>query len=141
MAAVRGTEVLIKRGNGADPEVFTTVGAIRNATITINGNPIDVTTADDVDGNNEIWRTSITGVKDFSISGDGVAKALLPVQTVYNDFATGAITNYEVVAKWFGTWTVAMIVTNMTIEGPYDGAETFSIELQAAGAPTFVAET
>jgi len=143
MTAKRGTLLLIKRGDGASPEVFTTVGALRNATLTFNGNPIDVTTADDVDGNNEIWRSQITGVKDFSVSGDGVGKAIEPVQSVYEDFAgvNAVVRNYQVVVPYVGTWTLPMVVTNMTFEGPYDGAVTFSVELQSAGAPTFVAET
>ena len=141
MAAKRGSLLLIKRGDGADPEVFTSVGALRNGNVTFDGNPIDVTTSDDVDGSNEIWSAFITGVKGMSISGDGVGKAIEPVQSVYEDFASGAITNYEIVVPHVGTWTVAMVVTNMTFDGPFDGAVTFNLSMQAAGAPTFVAET
>lgn len=142
MPAVRGSTLLLQRGDGGTPtESFTTVGALQNATVNLNGNPIDVTTSDDVDVNNEIWRANITGVKDLSISGNGVAKALEPIQSVYNDFATGAIRNYQVVVPFVGTYTVAFVITAMTFEGPYDGAATFSIELTSAGAPTFVAQT
>lgn len=140
MAAVRGSELLIKRGDGASPEVFTTIGAIRNSRVTFDGNPIDVTTADDVDGNNEIWRTQITGVKSLAVSGDGIGKQLQPIQSMYSDFALGTISNYQVVIPYIGTFTVAMVITNMTFDGSYDGASTFSIEIASASAPTFVAE-
>lgn len=142
MAAKRGSTLLIKRGDGATPtEAFTTVGALRNGNITFDGNPIDVTTADDVDGNNEIWSSFITGVKSLSISGDGVAKAIEPIQSIYEDFAQGTIGNYEIVVPFVGTWTVPFVITNISFEGPYDGALTFSLSAQSAGAPTFVAET
>lgn len=141
MPAIRGSALLIKRGDGASSEVFTTVGALQSSTVTINGDPIEVTTADDVDVNDEIWRTFITGPKTLSVSGNGIAKAFLPVQTVYNDFATGAVSNYELVVPNVGTFTAAMIVGSMTFEGPYDGVTGFSLDLQAAAAPTFVAET
>lgn len=141
MPAQRGSKLLIKRGDGADPEVFTTVGALQNSTLNINGNPINVTTGDDVDGNDEIWQTYITGPKDLSVSGNGIGKDLEPLQSVYDDFATGTIRNYEIVVPNLGTFTLAMIVSNMVFEGPYDGAQGFSLELQSAGAPTFVAET
>lgn len=141
MSAKRGGTLLVKRGDGESSEVFTTVGAIRNATLNINGSPIDVTTVDDVDANNEIWRASITGLKELSISGDGIGKAIEPIQSVYEDFANGTITNYEIVVPYVGTWTVAMIVTEMSFEGPYDGALTFSLGLASAAAPTFEAET
>lgn len=141
MAAKRGSELLIKRGDGADPEVFTTVGALQSATVTFDGQPIDVTTADDVDGSNQIWRTYISGVKEMSISGNGIGKVIEPVQSVYEDFAAGSIVNFEVVVPFVGTWTVPMIVSNMTFNGPFDGTLGFDIALNSAGAPTFVAET
>lgn len=140
MVAKRGSDVTISRGDAASPEVFTAVGAVQNCTPSISGDPIDVTTGDDVVAG-EIWRTHITGVKDFEVSCDGITKAFLPMQTIYNDFATGAITNYEIVVPNIGTWTVAMIVGSMDFPGPYDGPSGFSLTLKANGAPTFVAET
>lgn len=141
MSAVRGSNLLIRRGNGATPtEVFTTVGALQSSNLNINGNPIEVTTGDDVDVNNEIWRSYITGPKDLSVSGNGIGKALEPIQSVYNDFATGVITNYEIVVPNLGTFTLPMIVGSMEFTGPYDNVQGFSLTLQSAGAPTFVAE-
>lgn len=142
MPAQRGSKLLIKRGDGATPtEAFTTVGALQNASLSINGNPIEVTTSDDVDVNDEIWRSYITGPKDLSVSGNGIGKDLEPIQSVYNDFATGAITNYEIVVPNLGTFTLPIIVGNMEFTGQFDNAQGFSITLQSAGAPTFVAET
>jgi len=141
MSAKRGGTLLVKRSNGDSPETFTTVGAIRNASLSINGSPIDVTTVDDVDGNNEIWRTSITGLKDLSISGDGIGKAIEPIQSFYEDFAAGTLTNYQIVVPYVGTWEASMIITEMTFEGPYDGVLSFSFGMAAASAPTFTAET
>lgn len=140
MAAARGSKLLIKRGDGAPSETFTTVGSLQNATLNINGSPIEVTTADDIDGNDEIWRTYITGPKDLGVSGNGISKAFQPVQAVYNDFATGAITNYQIVVPNVGTFELAMIVGSMSFEGPYDGVTGFNLELQSAAAPTFTAE-
>ena len=140
MPATRGSDLLIKRGDGASPEVFTTVGALQSSTLTLNGDPIEVTTADDVDGNGEIWKTFITGPKSFSVSGNGIGKALLPLQSVYDDFATGALTNYQVVVPNLGTFSLSMIVGSMSFDGPYDGVQGFTVELNGSSAPTFVAE-
>jgi predicted secreted protein len=140
MPAQRGSDLLIKRGDGQPTEVFTTVGALQSSTLRINGNPIEVTTADDVDVNGEIWKTFITGPKDLGVSGNGIGKALEPIQSVYNDYATGAITNYQLVVPNLGTFTVAMIVGNMEFSGQYDGVAGFSLDLQSAAAPTFAAE-
>lgn len=137
MPAQRGSNLLISRGDGGGPEVFTAVGALKNASINFNGNPIDVTTRDDVDVNNEIWQTFITGPKSGTISGDGLSKDIGVVQDMYNDFATGAITNYQVLEPNVGTWEAPFIVSDMSYDGPYDEALSFNVTLQLAGAPTF----
>jgi len=141
MAARRGSELIIRRGDGQPSETFTAIGAVQSSTLDINGNPIEVTTGDDVDGNNEIWQTFITGPKNFSLQARGIAKSTQPLQNVYDDFATGALTNYEIVIPQLGTFTISMIVGAMSFEGPYDGVASFDVTLQAAAAPTtFVAE-
>lgn len=141
MVAKRGSELTISRGDGASPEVFTQVGDVQNATLTINGNAIEITTGDDVDGNGEIWRTYLTGPKDFSVQANGISNAFLPIQTVYDDYATGAFTNYEIAVPNVGTYTLSMIVDTMEFTGNYDGAAGFSVTLRASGAPAFVAAT
>lgn len=141
MAAERGAKALLRRGDGGDPEAFTLIGGMQNVDIQFDGNPIDVTTSDDVDGNNEIWQTFITGVKTMSVSGTFIPKDLVGGQALYNDFSTGAIVNYEVVSPNLGTWTVAMIVSGFPITNSYDGVSSVQVTLQASGAPTFVAET
>jgi TP901-1 family phage major tail protein len=141
MTAKRGSELLLKRGDGAGTEVFTTVGTLRTKSLTFNGNPIDVTTDADVDGNGEVWQTFITGVKTIAINGSGIAKAIEPAQSVYEDFAEGNIVNYQAIVPYIGTWTAPFIVTSMDFNGNHDGTVDFTLSMQAAGAPTFVAET
>lgn len=143
MTAVRGSELLVKRGAGdGPPETFATLAALRTKSLTIGGNKINVTTADDIDANDQIWNTFISGAKDFSISGEAIAKAnnKTQVQAVYDDFATGVVTNYEIVVPYLGTFTVAMIVDEFSFNAPYDDVLSFNLGLSANGAPTFVAE-
>lgn len=140
MTAKRGSTLLLKRHDGSS---YVTVGALQSKSLSINGNPIDVTTADNVDVNDEMWQTFITGLKSLSISNaNGIAKSdnKAIVQAVYDDFATGTVTSYQVVVPYLGTFEVDMIVGNMEFSGPHDGVMGFTISLQAAGAPTFTAE-
>lgn len=141
MPARRGSELVIRRGDGGSPETFTAIGALQNSNWSINGNPIDVTTADDVDVNGEIWQTFITGPKSGSVSGNGIGKALQPLQNLYTDFANGVIRNMQIVVPNLGTFTAAFVITQMEFTGPYDGVQGFNITLQLSGAPVFVAET
>lgn len=141
MVAKRGSGLKIKRTNSDSPETFTAIGDVQNATLNIGGNPIDITTGDNLDENDEIWQVFLTGPKNISVSANGISNAFLPIQTVYNDFATGASTNYQIVVPNVGTWEMTMIVSDMEFAGPYDGPAGFSLTLQASGNPTFTAET
>jgi predicted secreted protein len=137
-----GFDFLLKRGDGGGPEVFTVVGALRAKTLTADGGQIDVTTDDDKDANGVLWSVFETGVHSFELTASGVAKltAKTDLQAMYDDFATGAVANYQVVVPFLGTWEVALVVTNMTIPAQHDQEITFDTTLVANGAPVFTPE-
>jgi len=143
MAAVSGAGVLIKRGNGATPtEVFATLGGMRSPSITLNGNPVDTTSADDVDGDGTFWRTMMNSAKTFQVSGDLIVKTQhkTQLQGVEADFRTDLVTNYEIIIPVLGVYVVPVIVTNFSINASYDNVISASVTLDAAGAPAFTAE-
>ena len=43
MAAQKGSALLMKIGNGASPEVFTTIGGMRSTSISMNDEVVDIT--------------------------------------------------------------------------------------------------
>ena len=69
MAVQKGSALLVKVGNAASPEVFATVAGLRDTSISINSETIDVTNKDSAR-----VRTLLAdaGIKSFSISGSGV---------------------------------------------------------------------
>ena len=69
-----------------------------------------------------------------------IGKAIEPVQSLYEDFADGVLRNIEVTVPYVGTWVAPMIVQNLQFEGPYEGAVTFTLTLESAGAPDFTPE-
>ena len=70
MGAQRGRDMLLKIGDGAAPEVFTTVAGLRARTISLNAKTADVTDADSAGR----WRELLAGagMKSASVSGQGV---------------------------------------------------------------------
>ena len=52
MSAQKGKDLLIKIGNGATPEVFTTVAGLRATTLAFNAQHVDVTNSASAD----MWR-------------------------------------------------------------------------------------
>lgn len=139
MSAKRGDNLVIKRYDGAS---YVTVGSLRTKTLNLNGNRINVTTDDDVDANSEIWNTYITGPKDLIVEGEAIIKAASKtlVQAIYDDFATGTLTDYQVIVPKLGTFEVAMIVDSFSQNAAYDNVISFNLTLAAAAAPTFTAE-
>ena len=71
MTAQRGKDLLIKIGDGADPENFTTVAGLRATSLDFNAQTIDITNSDSVD----MWRELLAdGVKSATVAGSGVFK-------------------------------------------------------------------
>ncbi|MEM1421831.1 MAG: phage tail tube protein [Pseudomonadota bacterium] len=143
MTGFLGSDLLVKIGDGASPtEAFAQFAALRNSSLSLGGAPVDQTTADDKDVNGNIWQTVIAGPKSFSISADGVAKTAnkSQVQQVLDDFTNNTPRNYEVTVPVFGVFVVSIVVTNFEITAQYDDVITFSITLQANGAPAFTPE-
>jgi TP901-1 family phage major tail protein len=134
MAAQKGKLFVIKIGDGEEPEVFTTLAGVRNLSLTINGEVIDVTTKDDAS-----WRTLL--------EGNGIKTASMSVEGIVKDTATETLLrskineawNYETVYpngdKYAGTW----VLTSFTDTGGHNDALTFSAQFENASALTFTA--
>ncbi|HYF21854.1 MAG TPA: phage major tail protein, TP901-1 family, partial [Caulobacteraceae bacterium] len=57
MAAQRGKDMLLKIGDGADPQAFTTVAGLRARTISLNARTVDATDSDSAGR----WRELLAG--------------------------------------------------------------------------------
>src|ERR1700733_9050478 len=127
MTAQKGKDLLIKVGDGADPEVFTTVAGLRATTLAFNAQAIDVTNADSA----EQWRELLAGggVKSATISGSGVFKDAASDAALRTAFFNQAVPNWTVVIPSFGTVSGPFKVTALSYEGPYDGELKLALSL------------
>jgi TP901-1 family phage major tail protein len=136
MTAQRGKDLLVKIGDGADPEVFTTAAGLRATTLAFNAQTIDVTNSDSVDE----WRELLaSGVKSATVSGSGVFKDAASDTAIRNAFFNQSLANWQVVVPSFGTVTGPFKITSLQYDGPYDGEVKISMSLASAGALTFAA--
>jgi TP901-1 family phage major tail protein len=134
MTAQRGRDLLIKTGDGADPEVFTSVAGLRATTLAFNASTVDITNADSADA----WRELLAGgVKSATISGSGVFKDAASDAVLRTAFFNAAIGNYQIVIPGFGTVTGPFKITALQYDGPYDGEVKIALSLASAGALTF----
>ena len=142
MAKKKGRTLLIKIGDGADPEVFTTLCALQSKTITINNEEFDVTTPDCDAPEGPMWTEVMDGTKRVSVSGNGTSKGedaekrLLEVL-----MASPPIANLQVIVPNFGQFDAAFFCNSGDLGGEQSGAGTFSLSAGSSGAVTFTAET
>ena len=134
MAAQKGSALLLKIGDGASPEAFTTVGGLRSTSITLNDEAVDVTTKD-----SSSLRALLAngGVQTISISGSGVFTDAASETTLRGKFGASSFSNFQVIIPDFGTYTGAFMVASLEYAGEYNGEVTYSVTLDSSGTITF----
>ncbi len=137
MSGQKGRDVLIKIGDGEDPESFTTIAGIRAKTISLNARPVDDTSGESP----EAWRELIAGagVKSASVSGVGVFKDAASDALIQQAFFAQAIKAFQLVIPDFGTLEGAFLIEALDYSGDHDGEAAFAITLASAGALSFTA--
>jgi TP901-1 family phage major tail protein len=133
MAVQKGSALLVKVGNGGSPETFTTVAGLRDTSISINAETIDVTNKD-----SSRVRTLLAnaGIKSFSISGSGVFTDGASEQTILTNFSATTFSNYQFLVPDFNTFTGAFQVTAIEYSGTYNDAVTYTMSFESAGTVT-----
>ncbi|GAA0548087.1 TP901-1 family phage major tail protein [Rhizomicrobium palustre] len=136
MTAQRGRDLLIKIGDGQNPETFTTVAGLRTTGLSFNATTIDITNADSTD----MWRELLAaGVKSAALSGSGVFKDAASDLALRSAFFAQSLTNFQIVIPHFGTVAGPFKLTELKYEGPYDGEVKIQLSLASAGALSFAA--
>ena len=137
MAAQRGKDILLKIGDGASPETFTTVAGLRARTISLNAKTVDATDSDSAGR----WRELLAGagVKSASVSGAGI----------FRDAASDALMREAFFAQDAGTWRLVVpdfgvlegrfLVAALEYAGEHEGEATYALTLASAGQVSFAA--
>jgi len=133
MPAVSGTTVLLKRGDGESSETFTTIGQLSEKDISFDGETVDTTTDENVDGSGQVWTERASFVREIMVNGTAVAKQQSPWQDLYADWAAGTVRNFQIVVPYIGTWTCAFIVRTISVAGPTKGHMPVTLALESAG--------
>jgi TP901-1 family phage major tail protein len=137
MTAQKGKDLLIKIGDGASPEAFTTVAGLRATSLAFNAQGVDVTNADSADQ----WREFLAGggVKSATVTGSGVFKDAASDASLRSAFFNQATGDFQLVIPSFGTITGPFKIVSLQYDGPFDGELKISLTLNSAGALTFAA--
>lgn len=128
-----GKDLLLKIGDGASPEVFSTVAAQRSTAWSINNEQIDVTDKDD-----SRWRKLIEGgVRSMSLTASGLVNDHATYVLLTNMAAQGSIKNFQIVFADGMTFEGAFQLTTIEATGEHTDAQQYSTTLESAGDITF----
>lgn len=137
MAAQRGKDILIKIGDGGDPESFTTVAGLRARTLSLNARGVDVTDGDSAGR----WRELLAGagVRQASVSGAGVFRDAASDALIREAFFSQAARRWRLIVPDFGTLEGPFLVAALEYAGEHEGEASFALTLASAGEIAFEA--
>ncbi len=137
MAQQVGRSLLIKRGDGASPEQFTTVCGFKARTFQINNNIVDVSVPDCVTPSGKVPEASVYGVQGLQFSGSGFfdndAVGLAIAAAAFNQTAG----NYQVIVPGVGTYAGSFLIENFQWSGEMQGNMEFEATFRLTGTGTF----
>ena len=115
MAKQLGRTLLVKIGDGAGSEAFTTIAGLNSKSITINNSAIDVTTPDATTPSGALFAQSLNGLKSVSVLGDGIFLDESEQEGWLKTIAMQAdpVANFELVVPDFGTYSGEFRVTSL----------------------------
>ena len=137
MAAQAGKDMLLKIGDGGEPEGFVTVAGLKARTIGLNARTVDVTDAD----SSGRWRELLAGagVKSCSVSGQGIFRDAASDARVREVFFEQAARNWRLIVPDFGVIEGPFLVAALEYAGDHAGEATFALNLASAGELSFEA--
>ncbi len=136
MSSQKGRDLLLKIGDGSNPEAFATIGAARIASVNINNNPIDITA---MNSNGLQALQADAGIQFLDIALDGLFKDSVAEELLRASAFNRSLKNYELVFPNGSKITGAFVVTSYKRDGVYDGLESFSVRLLRSGISSFTA--
>ena len=134
MPSQRGRDLLLKIGNGADPEVFTTIGAASTVALALNNQPVDNTA---MDGDGFQGLQAEAGVQTLELTLEGMFKDSVAEETLRLSAFNRTAKNYQLLFPNGDLFAAAFAVRDYQRGGSFDGLETFSVTLVRAGGGTF----
>lgn len=134
--AISSFGTLLQRGDGSDPEVFSTIAEVQDIKPpALSADTEEVTHQDSPNGWKEYLPTLLdAGEVTFDLN-------FIPTDTghtaLITDMTSRVKRNFKVVFPDGSTWSFAAYVTGFEPDAPVSGKLSASVTLKVTGAPTF----
>ena len=134
MTTQSGTLVLIKVGDGGDPELFTTIGGLQASKMVIDNQLLETTNAE-----TGAWRQLLgnAGIHFLSIEGSGLFTDSVSEEMVRSHAFSGGANSYQFIFANGNKVSGQFIITTYERSGNYGGGEIYALTLESAGTITF----
>lgn len=134
MAAEKGRAFVLKLGNGATPEVFTTIGGMRTTSLSINNEVVDVTNK-----GSGGWREMLAGAGNRAVvlSGAGVFTDSAAEKAFQGKVMTASIDSYQAVFESGDRFDGQFLAVTLEYQGDHNGERSYSLRLESSGPVTF----
>ena len=131
MSAERGSDFLLKVGNGGSPIVYATVAGLRTTQLSVNGEMVAITSKDSGG-----WRDLLSGagVRSVSVSGAGIFTGSAAELRIKGNALSGAIDDYRLSFESGETLSGKFLVTRLDYAGDYNGERSYTLSLESSGA-------
>lgn len=127
MAQHNARDLVIKRGDGASPEVFSFVCGIRTRTFSMSNASIDTTVPNCEDPSLPIVATARPGRQTITFSGDGLFDDNVTGKLVIDDVRNQAIdVNYQVIVPGVGQFEGPFFISDFQLNGDMEDPLAFS---------------
>ncbi len=136
MPTQNGSLVLIKIGDGAMSETFTTIGGLRTSRMELNNQALDASNVD-----SGAWRQllSSAGIRTMTISGTGLFTDAASEETLRGYAFAGSVHNYRLIFANGDRIDGAFLVASYERSGNENSEEIYALTLVSAGTITFTA--
>lgn len=130
--------MLLKRGDGGDPEIFTTLSGFRDRSFDLTTNEVD-TTAQDASAPTNVppQKTSAPGLQSRSFNVDLSFEDDVSGKETLDDARLARVNNYQVIWPGYGTFEGPFFWTSFTGDGPLEGELGITAVLVPNAALTF----
>ncbi len=130
MAIEKGSAFLLKVGNGGSPPTYQTVAGMRTTQLSVNGDPVNVTSKDSGG-----WRELLSGagVRSVSASGAGIFTGSAAEVRIKNNALAGTIDDYELAFESGEKLRGRFLVTRLDYAGDYNGERSYAMSLESSG--------
>jgi len=131
MTAQKGKDILIKIGDGGDPQGFETLAGLRARTVSLNARTVDATDAESAGG----WRELLpcAGVKSASVSGSGIFRDQPADEAARALFFSGETRGFQLIIPDFGVLEGPFLIAALEYSGRFDGEAQYALTLASAG--------